>query len=191
MGPQTTISMFAGTIIGWAILSPLADRMGWTNGVPMDAEEGSKGGCGASVPRCTELTSFSCPPAWILWVSLAIMTSESIVGLMTLTWSQLAAPASPGSGHAAPSAQQYEPSWRRTPASWVLSGLLLSTLASTLLLPYLFNDEGDAASHIAVWVPLVGIIIAAALSVLAVRALGATDLNPVNALGKVSEGLPR
>jgi len=45
MGPQTTISMSIGALVGWAILSPLADKMGWTNGIPMDAEEGSKGDC--------------------------------------------------------------------------------------------------------------------------------------------------
>lgn len=43
MGPQTTTSMFLGALVGWAILSPLAHHMGWTNGVPMDAEEGSRG----------------------------------------------------------------------------------------------------------------------------------------------------
>jgi uncharacterized oligopeptide transporter (OPT) family protein len=43
MGPQTTFSMCAGAIVGWAILSPFVQYMGWTNGVPTDAEAGSQG----------------------------------------------------------------------------------------------------------------------------------------------------
>lgn len=43
MGPQTTAAMFLGALVGWAFLSPLSHHMGWTNGIPMDAEEGSKG----------------------------------------------------------------------------------------------------------------------------------------------------
>lgn len=43
MGPQATISMFAGAVTGWAILSPLVHYLGWTNGIPTDAEEGSQG----------------------------------------------------------------------------------------------------------------------------------------------------
>ncbi|PWN53729.1 OPT superfamily oligopeptide transporter [Violaceomyces palustris] len=64
MGLPTTISMTAGAFVGWAILSPIAHYYGWAPGHPMDSESGSKG--------------------WILWVSLAIMCSESIVGLIAL-----------------------------------------------------------------------------------------------------------
>jgi len=128
------------------------------------------------------------------------MTTESIVGLMTLTWSQYvpshSSQAISDNGQqnqdlavANSTAKQYEPSWHLTPNSWVVSGLVLSTVTATLLIPSLFNEGNDAVVHVKVWVPLVGIVIAAGLSILAVRALGATDLNPVNALGKVSENM--
>lgn len=132
--------------------------------------------------------------AWILWVSLAIMTSESIVNLFVLLSSQYTSSSSYAAMERAqeqhsPSAtaKQYEPPWHLTPNSWIVSGLIISTVASTMLLSYLFNtgEVTTNATQVQIWVPLVGIMIAAALSVLAVRALGATDLNPVNALGKV------
>ena len=61
MGPATTIHMFLGAVLGWAILSPLAKNQGWASGEVSDWERGSKG--------------------WIVWVSLAIMLSDAIVSL--------------------------------------------------------------------------------------------------------------
>lgn len=43
MGPATTIHMLLGAIIGWGILSPLAKYRGWAPGPINDWETGSKG----------------------------------------------------------------------------------------------------------------------------------------------------
>jgi OPT family oligopeptide transporter len=61
MGPATTMHMLIGTIIGWGILSPLAKLQGWAPGPIDNWETGSKG--------------------WIVWISLAIMLSDSVVSL--------------------------------------------------------------------------------------------------------------
>lgn len=61
MGPATTTHMLLGAIIGWGVLSPLAKFKGWAPGDVDDWETGSKG--------------------WIVWVSLAIMLSDSVVSL--------------------------------------------------------------------------------------------------------------
>lgn len=185
MGPQTTISLFAGAVAGWAILSPAVHYLGWTNGIPTDAEEGSH--------------------AWILWVALAIMTSESIVGLAILTvtrtpgFTRFLSQSQSDDGarqeqggddvHSPPqkpiTARDCERPDRLTPNSWVIGGLLASTAFSSVLLYLLF--DGQAGQRLQLWVPTAGIVLAGMLSVLAVRALGATDLNPVNALGKLSQ----
>ncbi|KAI1428479.1 OPT oligopeptide transporter protein-domain-containing protein [Xylaria sp. FL1777] len=43
MGPATTIHMLLGAIIGWGVLSPLAKYRGWAPGPINDWESGSKG----------------------------------------------------------------------------------------------------------------------------------------------------
>ena len=43
MGLPTTVSMTAGALVGWGILSPLAYHYGWAPGHPLDSENGSKG----------------------------------------------------------------------------------------------------------------------------------------------------
>lgn len=160
MGPHTTFSMFTGAITGWAILSPLVHHFGWTNGVPTDAENGSQ--------------------AWLLWVALAIMTSESVVGLATLSVAHHLSRKNDRT--VVTSSGDVEPRQRLIPRRWIVGGFVLSTLTATLLLHALFRES----TNVRIWVPSAGVVLAGLLSVLAVRALGATDLNPVNALGKVS-----
>ncbi|RYP67935.1 hypothetical protein DL771_006968 [Monosporascus sp. 5C6A] len=61
MGPETTIHMLLGAILGWAVLSPLAKNRGWAPGPIDDWETGSKG--------------------WIVWTSLAIMLADAVISL--------------------------------------------------------------------------------------------------------------
>lgn len=43
MGPATTLHMLLGAVVGWAVLSPLAKHRGWAPGPVDDWETGSKG----------------------------------------------------------------------------------------------------------------------------------------------------
>lgn len=189
MGLHTTASMLAGAIFGWAILSPLAHHKGWTDGPPMDAEEGSKG--------------------WILWISLAIMTSESLIGLLVILFSEvkfdrLRDVLSAAKRRRTPRSllegsrrgrsdgrkddddeedeEEDEPKERLPPTSAVLVGLVASSALALVSMWYLFGREG-----IEPYTTLIAILLAFALSILAVRSLGSTDLNPVAALGKISQ----
>ncbi|KAF6767482.1 Oligopeptide transporter, OPT superfamily [Kalmanozyma brasiliensis GHG001] len=183
MGLPTTVSMTAGAIVGWAVLSPLAYFRGWAPGHPLDSDEGSKG--------------------WILWISLAIMCSESIVGLVALVASNgirdlksLAAKKKQGrqqgsddQGHGDADAdaqeeadEDHEPPARQTPKAWVIAGLLGSTLIAVVLIYISFGAEG-----ISLWATLLGIVLASLFAILGVRALGETDLNPVSGIGKISQ----
>jgi uncharacterized oligopeptide transporter (OPT) family protein len=69
MGPATTMHMLLGAILGWGVLSPLAKRRGWAPGPVSDWETGSKG--------------------WIVWVSLAIMLTDSVITLVNITFTSL------------------------------------------------------------------------------------------------------
>ncbi|GMG34097.1 unnamed protein product [Ambrosiozyma monospora] len=61
MGFATTTYMFFGMVLGWCVLSPLAQSKGWAPGPIDDWKEGSEG--------------------WIMWISLSIMISDSVVSL--------------------------------------------------------------------------------------------------------------
>ncbi|KAL2889036.1 putative oligopeptide transporter [Ceratocystis lukuohia] len=61
MGPETSLHMLLGAVMGWAILSPLAKSQGWAPGPITDWETGSKG--------------------WIVWISLAIMLTDALINL--------------------------------------------------------------------------------------------------------------
>lgn len=212
MGFHTTASMLAGAIFGWAFLSPLAHHRGWTDSEqPMDSERGAK--------------------AWILWVSLAVMTSESLVGLVGVVGSELrvsewrvgdwrdwlsknkgrtrrpsrslfegssrvrrarmgrrrgsASVEDDDDNRDSPAALDLardEPPSRLPPPLVITLGIIVSSVLTLVAFGWLFGSQGIAS-----YTTVVAIVLAFVLSILAVRSLGTTDLNPVAALGKISQ----
>jgi len=67
----------------------------------------------------------------------------------------------------------------RVPRPWWVFGLIVSTILCIAVLSPIFNMP--------VYEPLVAVVLAMLVSILAVRALGETDLNPVSGVGKVSQ----
>ncbi|KAK2460316.1 hypothetical protein APHAL10511_007705 [Amanita phalloides] len=160
MGFPTTLSMNLGTIVGWAILSPLAKYFDWAPGPVGDMGIGSRG--------------------WILWISLGIMCADSLVSLLPVVYAHVMGFVNQKS----PIIEDHETetSDRLVPLSWVVSGLLASVIFGTILVWLVFGKE-----HIKPWATMLGFMLGGLLSVIGVRALGETDLNPVSGLGKVSQ----
>lgn len=75
-----------------------------------------------------------------------------------------------------------EPPERLVPMSWVSIGLASSAFLCVLFVWIIFGNEG-----IKPWATFIGLILACILSLLGVRALGETDLNPVSGIGKISQ----
>jgi len=71
--------------------------------------------------------------------------------------------------------QEHEPPERLVPTSWVLWGLGLSGILGVVLVWIVFGVDG-----IHPWATAVGLVLASVLSLIGVRALGETDLNPVS-----------
>jgi OPT family oligopeptide transporter len=67
----------------------------------------------------------------------------------------------------------------QVPTIWWTTGLGLSSVLCVAVVSPIFN--------VPVYQPLIAVILACLTSVLAVRALGETDLNPVSGIGKVSQ----
>lgn len=162
MGLPTTLSMLLGAVLGWGILAPLAKYKGWAPGEIDDWKTGGRG--------------------WILWISLGIMLSDCIVGLSVVTVNTIIGL----------NQHRYErignedkeeddaPEDQRVSGKITIAGLVGSSLLCVIAVKIVFDG-------IPIYAIVAAIAIALVLSVLGVRALGETDLNPVSGIGKVSQ----
>ncbi|KAI9362701.1 OPT oligopeptide transporter protein-domain-containing protein [Pilaira anomala] len=189
MGLPTTLSMLLGAIVGWGILSPIAHYSGWAPGPIGDWKTGSKG--------------------WILWISLGVMISESIVSLIVVLVKQLISMTRKrtqtldtiennilqresllgevGSDDDILSlpiklVQDDVPKEQQVPHYMTVIGMIASIVLCVIMVHIVFGSE-----VMPIWMTLLSILFAMFLSILGVRALGETDLNPVSGIGKVSQ----
>ncbi|KAJ1912563.1 OPT super [Tieghemiomyces parasiticus] len=182
MGLPTCLAMLLGAVVGWGILSPVSHYKGWAPGPVNDWKTG--------------------PQGWILWISLAVMIAESLVSLGVMTFKELRGVwqvyrrrrinARKDPTHVDP-AMAVSPTLsqimdldsldvhpRYLVPNWVVyGGLLLSSALCVVAMTVLFK--------IPVYATILAVFIACLLSILGVRALGETDLNPVSGIGKVSQ----
>lgn len=199
MGLPTVSSMLFGAVLGWGLLGPLAQNMGWATGPVDDWKTGSQG--------------------WILWISLTIMIADTVVSFVVITSMSLykmwqtarAKPEAKGSlwvmalslfhSQPPPSSSDYrsvpvedddmadpvsekEPDvlpQHLVPNFVVIGGLAASFLLCVVATKLVFGDLCP------IYPIVVGVFLALFLSILAVRALGETDLNPVSGIGKISQ----
>ncbi|KAJ9651692.1 OPT super [Neophaeococcomyces mojaviensis] len=197
MGPATTLHMLLGAIIGWAVLSPLAKNRGWAPGPVDDWATGSKG--------------------WIVWVSLAIMLADAIVNLGWLVlrptiyygpqfarntaerYKQssdikdfvLSHVYKPNQNYSRIDIQEHnrmssEPPDDAPPHHLVSGKAIAIWLPITLILCVVcvhitFGDYMPLSLNI------LALFIALLLSIMGVRALGETDLNPVSGISKLTQ----
>ncbi|RDB26268.1 hypothetical protein Hypma_006613 [Hypsizygus marmoreus] len=159
MGLPTTLSMNLGMLVGWAVLSPLSKISGWAPGPVGDMSNGARG--------------------WILWISLGIMCADSFVSLLPVGYDYVVDLLSK---HDIFDSNETETENRLVPMRWVLGGLMSSVVIGTILVWTVFGHDG-----IKPWATILGFILGGLLSIIGVRALGETDLNPVSGLGKISQ----
>jgi OPT family oligopeptide transporter len=162
MGLPTTLSMLLGAILGWGILAPLSKAKGWAPGDIGDWKTGGRG--------------------WILWVSLGIMLADCLVGLTVITVKSIAT----FNSHRYEQIGLEDKEDEDAPPNQLISnkvtiaGLIISSLLCIGAVRTVFPV-------VPIYATFVAILIALILSILAVRALGETDLNPVSGIGKVSQ----
>ncbi|KAI8372579.1 OPT oligopeptide transporter protein-domain-containing protein [Choanephora cucurbitarum] len=171
MGLPTTLSMLLGCVVGWGILSPMAFYSGWAPGPVDDWKTGSKG--------------------WILWISLGVMIAESCISLLIVFAKTVAKSFRRKSTAFQPddTLGDYEeveeddaPEDQRV-SHWITSvGLIVSTLSCIFIVRHVFGPD-----VLPLGMTLLAVVVAMFLSVLGVRALGETDLNPVSGIGKISQ----
>ena len=205
MGPATTIHMFLGAVLGWAVLSPLAKYKGWASGDVGDWNTGSKG--------------------WIVWISLAIMLADAIISLgwlllkptiwYTRVYGAIAVRTLQEKGLGGSVSHFTNPRTRGySPVNLSDSDPLTKTMSSgpfddeqeydappdhqigtkttliglALALTFcIFAVQFSFAGIISIGLTLLALLLALLLSIMGVRALGETDLNPVSGISKLTQ----
>jgi OPT oligopeptide transporter protein len=135
-------------LVGWGVLSPLSKHLGWAPGPVGDMTTGARG--------------------WILWTSLSIMCTDSVVSLLPVAWEFMCKAAKRRNQSATDSDDDHdkpddeiETADRLVPGSWVLWGLLISVVFGTAVVWSVFGNEG-----IKPWATLIGFGMGGLLSIL-------------------------
>eukprot|EP00210_Caulerpa_lentillifera_P008048 g7685.t1 len=110
---------------------------------------------------------------WVLWVSLAIMLGESLTSLALLALKTFHQSFNYQSKHE----DTHEVDSTDVPASWWIIGFAI--FLCTVIVSPMFS--------MAIHQPIIAVLLAALVAILAVRALGETDLNPASGIGKISQ----
>jgi OPT family oligopeptide transporter len=203
MGPATTLHMLLGAIIGWGILSPLAKHKGWASGPVSDWTNGSKGWIvwiSLAIMLADSLVSLG----WLVlrplitigrayyptardnfrshtWREIFTLNITSKQRYTQLSDGTSANPIEAIKQHLAEGAELDAPPEHlvsnRTTIIGLVASLVLCIIAVHVSFPGLIPFR----------LTLLSLVLALFLSVMGVRALGETDLNPVSGISKLTQ----
>ena len=166
MGAKPAISLLIGAVIAWGWLGPLSRSKGWASGKIFDFEHGAQG--------------------WVLWVSIALMVAEALTAFVVVLLEQCLSNLRKQSGKAGrhrgssdADAIEVAPNDQLVPISWWVGGIVAAYGLCVSIVAPMFS--------LPAWHVGVAVMLSCLVAVLAVRALGQTDLNPVSGVGKLSQ----
>lgn len=134
-------------LVGWAVLSPLSRLSGWAPGPVGDMSNGARG--------------------WILWISLGIMCTDSLISLFPVVVEYIQGllserrRLSAGLDESVGEDHETETEDRLVPTTWVVWGLGVSIVSGTVLIWIVFGNQG-----IKPWATILGFILGGMLSVI-------------------------
>ena len=211
MGPATTIHMLLGAIIGWAVLSPIAKSEGWAKGDVGDWNTGSKGWIvwiSLAIMLADAIVSLGWlllrPTIWYTRVYAPVMlhsvqekglkrcltdwANPRARGYSPVNLSHDADGRTNGSSlqktatSSSSDDEEYDaPPEHQIGAKTTLIGLTLSLIFCVFAVQYSF------AGMISIGLTVLALALALVLSIMGVRALGETDLNPVSGISKLTQ----
>ncbi|RHZ61978.1 hypothetical protein CDV55_107156 [Aspergillus turcosus] len=208
MGPSTCMHMLFGAILGWGILSPLAKARGWAPG-PVDSwEDGSKAwivwvslaimladslvSLGwlvlrpaiANAPKLKARFFSSRVGKWILAQGSNNSSGHSYVRYSAL--SPISEESSTGAYSALRGSEPEEEEEDAPPSQLISTRTVAILLPLTLILNVVCMHIvfGDVMSPL---LSSLATLLAVLLSIMGVRALGETDLNPVSGISKLTQ----
>lgn len=205
MGPATTLHMLFGAILGWGVLSPLAKSKGWAPGPIEDWEDGSKGWIVwvslaiMLVDSIINLGYIAFEPLAKLGISyypdfrskvsngdwkglFQLSKTSSKINYEPLSSTEDSfAESSTTTKIAQDLSEPDAPPEHLVNTSTVTIGLILSIAVCIISIHIVFG------SLIPLYAILIAIGMALILSIMGVRALGETDLNPVSGISKLAQ----
>lgn len=205
MGPATTLHMLLGAVVGWGLLSPLATYKGWVSGKVDDWETGSKGWI-VWISLAIMLADSV--------ISLGYIATKSVVKHYPALIERFKAKlySRPRGGYTALEGDEGDP--RGSSTSELLSSptfhqhnshqlqawaqddappeqLVGTRTVSIGLLVSILICVGcihDTFGHLVpLYATIIAVLMALVLSIMGVRALGETDLNPVSGISKLAQ----
>jgi OPT family oligopeptide transporter len=158
IGLKVTISMFIGALINYGILAPLLMKAGVIK---------AAGGYRNIV-------------SWSLWPGVSLMLTSSLV-TFALNWKVLArAFAGLGAMFTKSKSLVENPIEKvETPMSWFIAGFIVIGLYCVFLQHNLFQIHW--------WMGILAVMLSFVLCIVACRASGETDINPIGAMGKITQ----
>ncbi|OCL12284.1 OPT superfamily oligopeptide transporter [Glonium stellatum] len=206
MGPATTLHMLLGAIVGWGVLSPLAKKKKWAPGPVSDWSTGSKGWIvwiSLAIMLADSLVSLG----WLVlrplifhgriylpklretlhehnWKEILTLQIRSKKGYSLLGDHSSPSPTNPVtaieqrlSSDAEPDAPPAHLISNRTTVIGLALSLGFCVIAVHISFPSLIPFQ----------LTILALILALLLSIMGVRALGETDLNPVSGISKLTQ----
>lgn len=212
MGPATTLHMLLGAVVGWGILSPVAKSRGWAPAPVGDWENGSKGwivwislaimladavvSLGYLALRSGKQYLPSLQPVQSRVKTL--LGRRSHAGYTSISTGTDANDTASTINHRASAASERDdnpllgereeqdeeedaPADQQISDRLVVIGLILSIIFCVFCIHIVFGDL------VPLYATVTAVFMALVLSIMGVRALGETDLNPVSGISKLAQ----
>ncbi|KAF8421446.1 OPT oligopeptide transporter protein-domain-containing protein [Tirmania nivea] len=201
MGTSTTLHMLLGAIVGWGLLSPLAKNNGWAPGPVHDWREGVRGWIvwvSLAVMLADSIISLGVlvydpvrKVAMHLWGNKFGYQTVNCIADSSSRISRSWQGCEPSTSrmrteqHASGVTEDEDPNVDSSPYDQVsnevvIMGLLLSGMLCITTISIVFDK-------MPVYSIIIAFLLALVLSVMGVRALGQTDLNPVSGISKLTQ----
>ncbi|OQO06684.1 hypothetical protein B0A48_08471 [Cryoendolithus antarcticus] len=206
MGPATTIHMLLGAILGWGVLSPLAKHQGWASGDVGDWNTGSKGWI-VWISLAIMLADAIVSLGWLvlrpsIWYSrrygpqifcgvrehglkdyLLNLSNPKMRGYSPVNLSDNPRTASKQvRSDTPPEVEEHDaPPEHLIGVKTTIVGAILSLTFCVIAVRVAFN------AILSIPLALYALVLALLLSIMGVRALGETDLNPVSGISKLTQ----
>ena len=202
MGPATTLHMLLGAIIGWGLLSPLAKSKGWAPGPTEDWTTGSKGWI-VWVSLAIMLADSIMNLGWLIlhtliesgpssYISIKKRYNEGGINalfhlsdLKNSQYTPLPVDDQPSTDGTAQQKMEDLPE-PDAPPEHLVSGRLIAILFVVSIIFCIFTIR-YVFPPIPYGAIVLSVVLALLLSIMGVRALGETDLNPVSGISKLTQ----
>ncbi len=165
IGPKVGWSLFAGGVLAWGVIAPILFNMD-------------------IVQYTTDAAVYKTAFKWVLWPGVACMVAAGFTSLALQykvighTFTSLRR-AAKGGAPVQTEGEAEEDAPDPFPMGWWTIGMICATVFTTALANIYFD--------IPIWMGILAVALSFLIASIAVRATGETDINPVGAMGKITQ----